>query len=201
MSIHQLHSDEGIIKVGDYTPLTSVHGPGKRFAVWTQGCPILCAGCVNQEMLPTSGGKDMRISQIISMIHRQSQSDFPIDGVTFMGGEPMVQARAIADILQWLRDNSELNTILFSGFLLETLQKDTNKDVQRVLSMTDVIIDGPYVEELRHMADIRGSSNQQIHHLNKRRLENASFARRDAEFFVNQGDVIKTGFNPNEITP
>lgn len=200
MSINQLNPGEGLVRIGDYSSLTGVHGPGHRFALWLQGCPILCPGCVNEDMLPASGGRNMRISQITSMIQRQTHSDSPIDGVTFMGGEPMIQAKAIADILQWLHDNGDLNTILFSGFSLNILRRDINKDVQHVLSMLDVLIDGPYIEKLRHMSDIRGSSNQQIHHLNRRRLENASFVRGESEYFVGSGDVVKSGFDPNEIT-
>ncbi len=200
MNIDQINPGDGLVRVADYIPLTAVHGPGNRFALWLQGCPISCYGCINPDMIPVSGGRDMRVSQITSMISRQATSVSPIEGVTFMGGEPMIQARAIADILEWMRDNGGLNSILFSGFTLENLRNDTNADVKRVLSMIDVLVDGPYVEKLRRMSDIRGSSNQKIHHFNKQRLINLSFERMEAEFSVDGGDIVRTGFELNEIT-
>ncbi len=200
MKIDQINPGDGLVRVADYIPLTAVHGPGNRFALWLQGCPISCDGCINPDMIPVSGGRDMRVTQITSMVGRQTTSVSPIEGITFMGGEPMTQARAVADILEWMRDNGELNSILFSGFILDNLRNNTNEDIRRVLSMVDVLIDGPYVEKLRRMSDIRGSHNQKIYHLNKQRLINASFDRMEAEFSVDGGDIVKTGFEPNEIT-
>lgn len=194
----------GHVRVAGYDPLTEAHGPGKRFALWLQGCSLLCPGCINQDMLPENGGSDMRVTQMTSLIQRQVHSAFPIDGVTFMGGEPMIQASAVADILAWCKENTDLNTILFSGYTLSALRKSKDPDIQRVLEMLDVIIDGRYVQEKRAMDDIRGSNNQRIHHLNNRRLANASFSRRTAEYMIdnrNGGNlsIVQSGFTPNQI--
>jgi len=203
MNIPQLDIPEGHIKIAEYDPLTEVHGPGKRFAIWVQGCNLSCQGCINPEMLSKDGGSYMRISQITSLIHRALTSNFPIEGITFMGGEPMIQAGAISDILEWSNENTTLNTVLFSGYKLDDLHKSGNDKIQKVLGLLDVLIDGPFIEAKRSMNDIRGSSNQIIHHLNDRRLENASFLRKTAEFIVddNGGDlgVVQTGFTPDQI--
>lgn len=204
MKIPQSEITTGHVRVAAYDPLTEAHGPGKRFALWLQGCPILCPGCTNPEMLSEEGGSTMRVSQIVSLIHRQVLGGFPIDGITFMGGEPMTQAVAVADILQWCKENTGLNTILFSGYTLESLRKSDDANVQRVLKLLDVLIDGPYVEDKRAMGDIRGSSNQKIHHLNDKRLEGVAFTRKTAEFLIDGGDaegmkVIQTGFRPDQI--
>lgn len=204
MRIPQLKIDSEHIRIAAYDPFTDVHGPEKRFAVWLQGCPILCDGCINPHMLSESGGSDMRVSQITSLIGRQVRSGFPIDGVTFMGGEPMTQASGVAQILQWCSENTALNTLLFSGYTLESLRNDSNTDVRRVLGLIDVLIDGRYMADRRAMGDIRGSSNQRIHHLNRQRLMGTSFERKTAEFTVtndSQGfGVDQTGFVPDDIT-
>lgn len=205
MKIPQLDIPTGQIRVGAYDPLTEVHGPGKRFALWLQGCPLLCNGCINPEMLPEKGGSDMRVSQMTSLISRQVNGGFPIDGLTLMGGEPMTQAVAVADILQWCKKNTELNTILFSGYTLESLRQSNNSDIQRILDILDVLIDGRYIEAKRSMGDIRGSSNQRIHHLNDKKLQGVPFTRKTAEFIIDGGQtaqlqVIQTGFRPEQIT-
>lgn len=205
MNIPQLETEKGHVKVGGYDPLTEAHGPGKRFALWVQGCSLMCPGCINQDMLPENGGSDMRVTQITSLIQRQVQSAFPIEGITFMGGEPMMQASAIADILAWCRENMDLNTILFSGYTLSVLRRSNDANIQRVLSMLDVLIDGRYIQERRSMDDIRGSNNQTIHHLKNSRLVDASFSRRTAEFMIDDGaagnlSIVQSGFTPNQIT-
>ena len=204
MNIPQLEIPTGLVKVAAYDPLTEVHGPGKRFALWLQGCPILCPGCINPEMLSEQGGSDMRVTQITSLIRRSVLGGFPVEGVTFMGGEPMMQARAVADILDWCRKNTNLNTLLFSGYTLEALRQNGDANVKRILDMLDTLIDGPYIQSKRSMGDIRGSSNQKIHHLNDRRLQGASFERKTAEFIVDESctegaGVIQTGFRPDQI--
>lgn len=203
MNIPQLDIPAGEARVADYDPLTEVHGPGKRFAIWFQGCPILCPGCVNQDMLGESGGRNMRGTQLTSLIDRQVKGVTPISGITFMGGEPMTQASAVLGILQWCRENTNLNSILFSGYSIEALRKSNNASVNEVLNLLDVLIDGPYLEGKRSMRDIRGSSNQRIHHLNDKRLEGSDFTRQTVEYMIgatkNTAGVIQSGFSPEQI--
>ena len=45
-----------ILSVAQIVPITEAEGPGLRFALWFQGCPLRCPGCCNPEMLPFSGG-------------------------------------------------------------------------------------------------------------------------------------------------
>ena len=43
------------LRVAQIVPFTEAEGPGRRFALWFQGCPLRCPGCCNPEMLPFEG--------------------------------------------------------------------------------------------------------------------------------------------------
>jgi anaerobic ribonucleoside-triphosphate reductase activating protein len=45
------------LRVAQVVPCTEAEGPGRRFALWFQGCPLRCPGCCNPEMLPFEGGQ------------------------------------------------------------------------------------------------------------------------------------------------
>ncbi|MFM7150626.1 MAG: 4Fe-4S cluster-binding domain-containing protein, partial [Gemmataceae bacterium] len=48
--------DPLLLSIAQTVPFTEAEGPGKRFAIWFQGCPFRCPGCCNPEMLPFRGG-------------------------------------------------------------------------------------------------------------------------------------------------
>jgi anaerobic ribonucleoside-triphosphate reductase activating protein len=84
------------------------------------------------------------------------------DGVTISGGEPFLQAAALAEMLRILRLDFGYDTgvIVYTGFLLEELQQIPA--MKPLLEQTDLLIDGPYVRELDDGRSLRGSSNQRI---------------------------------------
>ena len=51
---------EPVLSVAQIVPCTEAEGPGRRFALWFQGCPLRCPGCCNPEMLPFTGGHACR---------------------------------------------------------------------------------------------------------------------------------------------
>ena len=67
--------------VGD----TEAEGPGRRFAVWLQGCSIRCAGCCNPEMFDARRGERWSIDALIARIPET------VEGITLLGGEPFEQ--------------------------------------------------------------------------------------------------------------
>jgi anaerobic ribonucleoside-triphosphate reductase activating protein len=85
-----------------------------------------------------------------------------IEGVTFSGGEPFEQAKAL-NILVGRLKRINLNILCYSGYTYAELQCHPDPSVMELLANTDILIDGPYVEELREVAMWKGSSNQQLH--------------------------------------
>lgn len=137
---------------------TAVEGPGERACLWVQGCPIRCAGCFNPETWAFDTGEERDIEDLFGEITRQNK----IDGITFLGGEPFAQAAPLADLAVRLRETG-LSVVTFTGFTLEQLRTAGNTDWERLLSATDLLIDGPFVQGLADQSrPWVGSSNKRF---------------------------------------
>lgn len=143
-------------------PVTAL-GPGKRIAIWLVGCHRHCPGCANPELWNPKPSQRIMVEKL-SMLIRQTAIERCADGLTITGGEPFEQAEELLDLLNSLRD-LQLNTLVFSGYRLEELQK--KEKAKEVLERIDVLIDGEYIKEQNDgKAALRGSANQRINILN-----------------------------------
>lgn len=135
-----------------------VDGPGFRYVIFAQGCTHCCKGCHNPDTHALDGGYAADIEGLIEDI---KQSKY-IDGVTFSGGEPFLQADAFLHIAQRLKETN-MNIVCYTGFTFEELMDSKNESRKMLLGYIDMLIDGPYVEELKDLSLIfRGSRNQRI---------------------------------------
>ena len=93
-----------------------------------------------------------------------------ISGLTFSGGEPMLQAAGLAKVIRLARlRKPELSLICYTGFTLEKLLTTPGAaGVNDLIEECDVLIDGVYIARLNDNRGLRGSSNQRIHHLSDR---------------------------------
>ena len=152
------------LQVASVVPSTDAEGPGTRFALWFQGCPLRCPGCCNPEYLPFKGGESKTVGEIVELIGQQEG----IEGITLLGGEPFAHAAPAAALAAaaWERG---LSVMVFSGFVLEDLRELPDPNVAALLNTTDILVDGPY---LRDQPDTQrrwiGSTNQRIHFLTDR---------------------------------
>jgi anaerobic ribonucleoside-triphosphate reductase activating protein len=155
------------LQVAHIVPATEAEGPGRRFAVWLQGCTLRCPGCCNPEMLPFAGGRKVGIDSLVAQILR-AKEDEQIEGLTLIGGEPFAHARDAAELAERVRQG-ELSVMIFSGYTLAELRGMSDEHVARLLAATDILVDGPYVRE---QPETRrrwiGSANQQVHFLTDR---------------------------------
>jgi anaerobic ribonucleoside-triphosphate reductase activating protein len=137
---------------------SQVDGPGQRKVAYLQGCPIQCPGCQNRHLWDPEGGTEWETDDLAAAL---LDSGLP---VTISGGEPMLQAGAVADLLAALRLQApELHVIIYSGFQLEDLLEmgQAIPSIIDVLSQADILVDGPFVQDLDHdKVQWRGSSNQ-----------------------------------------
>jgi anaerobic ribonucleoside-triphosphate reductase activating protein len=96
-------------------------------------------------------------------------ADPEVTGLTFSGGEPMAQAPGLAQVIRLARRQRELSLICFTGYRLSQLRSMPDASgAEQLLEQTDVLIDGRYVAARNDGRGLRGSSNQQIHHLTER---------------------------------
>jgi anaerobic ribonucleoside-triphosphate reductase activating protein len=140
---------------------TEAEGPGRRFAVWLQGCSIRCAGCCNPEMFDARRGERWSIDALIARIPGT------VEGVTLLGGEPFDQATAAAAFARVVRSR-QLTVMVFSGFTLAALR--ARDDAMALLAATDLLVDGPFDHDRLEPAPPQGrrwigSTNQVMHFL------------------------------------
>ena len=135
-----------------------VDGPGIRYTIFTQGCPHHCPGCHNPQTHDFAGGQDADVEKILEEIFNN-----PIlSGVTFSGGEPFCQAEALVPIAEAIKEKGK-HLMIYTGYLLEHLQKMESVGVQRLLELADVIVDGPFILAEKNLTlSYRGSENQRV---------------------------------------
>jgi len=137
-----------------------VDGPGLRYVVFTQGCGVCCSGCHNPDTWDSSGGTEISADDII----KEMLSNPLIDGLTLSGGEPFEQAADCISLAAAARNNG-MNVWVFTGKVFEELLDEAkeNENVQKLLSLSDVLVDGKYIEKERTLSlKWRGSRNQRI---------------------------------------
>ena len=153
------------LRIAETVPESIVDGPGIRYVIFTQGCPHGCPGCHNPQTHDFSGGRDADMKEILAQISGNPL----ILGVTFSGGEPFMQAEALAPIGEAVKRQGK-NLMIYTGFLLEELQKMEVPGVQRLLELADILVDGPFLLEQRDLTlPYRGSANQRVIDLAKTR--------------------------------
>lgn len=138
-----------------------VDGPGIRIAIFMQGCLHQCYKCHNPLTWDLNGGKLYTFDQIKSVI----ASNHFTDGVTITGGDPFYQVDQLEYLLKMIKDEFNLNIIVYTGFLYEEIIEKAQKDKRymNILKHIDILVDGPYIDEKRDLSLLhRGSSNQRV---------------------------------------
>lgn len=139
--------------------------PGVSVSFFTQGCPHRCHGCQNPETWDFNGGKEFT-SQVLDEIIEALTANGIARSFCLMGGEPLCDENlelAFLVISQIREKVPGTKIYIWTGFIYENLLKKSSSKLQKILEMTDVLVDGPYIEELRDITlPLRGSSNQRI---------------------------------------
>ncbi len=154
-----------MVELAQIVPVTEAEGPGKRFALWFQGCPLRCRGCCNPEMLPFGNGQTMTVAEVAAQM-RVAQTSWNIEGLTLLGGEPLAHVEAATALAQ-AAQRLGLTVMVFSGYTLAEIR--ARPETNGLLESTDILVDGPYRRELpEHKRRWIGSANQRVHFLSKR---------------------------------
>lgn len=182
------------LRIAQTISVTEAEGPGRRFAIWVQGCPLRCPECCNPEMLTFDGGRDVEVDQLIAEVLAARESG--IEGITLIGGEPFAHAEPLALLARNVRAEG-LSVMVFSGYTLAELRQMNDDAVERLLAETDILVDGRYD---RTQPDTTrrwiGSANQQIHFLSHRySADDSCWTTRDTlEVRWNGQELLVNGF-------
>src|SRR5687768_10764188 len=184
-----------MLSIAQIVPVTQAEGPGKRFALWFQGCPLRCPGCCNPEMLPFEGGTSMIIADVVSRLSESAATN-GLEGITLLGGEPLANATGATALARAAHERG-LNVMVFTGYLLEDARRLSDPAVVELLAETDILVDGPYVRELPETTRRWvGSSNQRVHFLSERCDPNDPrwLQKNTLEIRLSAGELTVNGF-------
>src|SRR5690606_978090 len=109
-----------LVDVGVEIADTEAEGPGRRYAIWVQGCPMRCPGCCNPELLRFGGGAATPVADLLDRVlaaHRKRA----LAGLSLLGGEPFAQALPLAVLAEQVRA-AGLAVMVYSGFTLAELE-------------------------------------------------------------------------------
>ena len=185
------------LNIAQIWPMTSALGPGMRAAVWVQGCPFRCDGCISPEWIPEKSGMQIHPEELAERLLEPTG----VTGLTFSGGEPMVQAAGLAVLVRHARQIRDIDVISFTGFIYENLKIiSAGSGIRRFLDQIDVLIDGPYVKSLNDNLGMRGSSNQRIIYLSERLKEyTLDNSPRHVEIHVQDNYAMMIGVPPTGL--
>lgn len=197
-----------LLRLHNYVAHSRANGPGERAVIWVQGCSLGCPGCFNE---PTHEANTGELISVDALFERITALGSTIEGVTISGGEPLQQKEGVAALLRRVKAETNLSTVVFSGFSWEEIEKMRKKEQATsnqptsaensyplaLLHDVDVLIAGRYVQQLRIARDLRGSSNKKLHFLTDRYTA-ADFATvPEAEIVITpDGEVILSGIEP-----
>lgn len=140
------------LKVHSFESMGTYDGPGLRLVVFLQGCPFRCLYCANPDTIPAEGGTITDMEDIVKMAVNQKPFFGKRGGVTFSGGEPTMQAKALVPIVKELKANGIHVCIDTNGGIW-------NNDVEELFSLADLILlDVKEFNDDRHTM-ITGRSN------------------------------------------
>lgn len=147
------------MRYGQIRQYDVANGPGVRSSIFVTGCSFNCPGCFNQEYQDPEYG-DLWTQEETDLLIQYLKSP-QIRGLSILGGEPFQNTQDLYDLVLQIRREVETNIWIYSGYQYESLVK--NPEQKRLLELSDVLVDGLFVEELKDLTlAFKGSSNQRI---------------------------------------
>jgi pyruvate formate lyase activating enzyme len=132
-------------RIHSFESFGTVDGPGIRFVVFMQGCPLRCVYCHNRDMWDSTGGKEYRPEEVIEKMEKYiNYIRFSGGGITVTGGEPLYQADFVTEVFKIAKKMGIHTALDTSGF--------ANTDaVKELLEYTDlVLLDIKHADEEKH---------------------------------------------------
>lgn len=149
------------MKYGRIKKTDIANGPGVRVSLFVSGCRNHCKGCFQPETWDFNYGEEYDGVNTANDIVKALTPDY-ISGLSILGGDPMEpenidEVTSLCYIVKLLFPNKTI--WLYTGYTWE----DIRIRYPEILNYIDVLVDGPFIEDLKDISlAFRGSSNQRI---------------------------------------
>lgn len=141
----------------------TVDGPGIRFVVFLQGCPMRCLYCHNPDTWEIKENQLMSVDEILNKY--ESVKEFCKGGITVTGGEPLVQKDFVTELFKKAKEKNIHTALDTSGILFNP---DKKEDFEELLKYTDLVL-----LDIKHIDD--NEHKKLTKHSNKNILEFAKY--------------------------
>lgn len=112
----------------------TVDGPGIRFVVFMQGCPLRCQYCHNPDTWKLKGGDEMSVEELMSeVVKYKSYMRFSGGGITITGGEPLMQSDFVYELIQACSAEGIHTAIDTSGYVF-------NDKAKKIIDAVDLVL-------------------------------------------------------------
>ena len=137
-------------KVHSIETFGAVDGPGIRFVIFMQGCPMRCQYCHNPDTWDYSGGREMTIDELMTEIRKYKHYFGDDGGVTVTGGEPMVQIEFVTELFKTLKEEG-IHTCLDSSGVMFRRTGEMFQKIENLIKYTDlVLLDIKHIDNGKH---------------------------------------------------
>lgn len=142
MNAFDLRSTVG--RIASLQSFGTVDGPGIRYVVFMQGCPLRCACCHNPETWTLDGGEEKTAGEIFDTLLRYKSYFGREGGVTVSGGEPLLQSDFVRALFSLCHEASIHTCLDTSGCIL-------SEQTESLLDVTDlVLLDLKYASDAQY---------------------------------------------------
>lgn len=139
----------------------TVDGPGIRFVIFMQGCPLRCLYCHNPDTWATSGGDEISADELIGE-YKKNESFYRNGGITVTGGEPLLQTDFLIELFKLAKDENIHTCIDTSGITYNPGNDVYLKKLDELMKYTDlVMLDIKHIDSEKHQ-NFTGKSNENI---------------------------------------
>lgn len=146
-------------QIHSFESFGTVDGPGIRFVVFLQGCPMRCLYCHNPDTWSPAGGTEYESDAVVKKILRYRNYFGDKGGTTFTGGEPMLQKEFVTEAFTKLKAEGIHTCLDTSGCVFTEKNKDSFLPLLRVTDL--VLLDIKHIDDAEHRK-LTGRSNGNI---------------------------------------
>ncbi len=139
----------------------TVDGPGVRFVIFCQGCPMRCKYCHNPDTWEIGKGTRMSAQELIDEYAR-NKAFYVHGGITVTGGEPLLQIDFLLELFALAKEKEIHTCIDTSGITYREGESEYNRKLDRLMAMTDlVMLDIKHIDERAHR-ELTGMPNSGV---------------------------------------
>lgn len=143
-------------RIHSFESFGTVDGPGIRYVIFMQGCPLRCQYCHNRDTREYSLGEKYSVAEVVAKVEKYKAYMGENGGVTVTGGEPLLQIDFLIELFKALKQKNIHTALDTSGF------SDITDKLKKLLEYTDlVLLDIKHVNDEQHIK-LTGVNNEKI---------------------------------------